>query len=213
MWSFGCLLAELCVGAPLFPGESEQEQLGLFMECLGLPPLYLLNKAGQREEYFDADGPIIQANSRGVVHIPGTKTLSQRLGCENPQFLSLIRQCLEWDPDKRITPEEALKHEWIAERLAGNVGQSKRGRRFSMERRVQNSSLAGIVNTPRVREDARDRSRRSNGSAKASENLASRGKHKMKEMTARIYKRRSEVLPELKQKRLADMRSSNTNKV
>lgn len=213
MWSFGCLLAELFVGAPLFPGESESELLCLFMECLGLPPLHLLNKAGQREEYFDADGPIIQANSKGVVHMPGTKTLSQRLNCENPQFLSLIRQCLEWDPEKRITPEEALRHEWVAEGHPGMVRQSRRGRRFSVERRAQNGSLAGIASSPRVREDARGRVRKSNGCAKASEHLVARGNRKVKEVTARIYKRRSEVLPELRQRRLADIRSSNISKV
>lgn len=37
MWSFGCILTELFTGVPLFPGESEQEQLSLIMEVIGLP--------------------------------------------------------------------------------------------------------------------------------------------------------------------------------
>lgn len=31
MWSFGCILIELYTGVPIFPGESEQEQLALIM--------------------------------------------------------------------------------------------------------------------------------------------------------------------------------------
>lgn len=32
MWSFGCILAELYTGYPLFPGENEAEQLACIME-------------------------------------------------------------------------------------------------------------------------------------------------------------------------------------
>lgn len=31
MWSFGCVIMELFTGHPLFPGESETDQLGLFI--------------------------------------------------------------------------------------------------------------------------------------------------------------------------------------
>jgi len=42
MWSLGCILAELFTGFPLFPGESEPEQMALIMEVNGLPPTDLL---------------------------------------------------------------------------------------------------------------------------------------------------------------------------
>jgi serine/threonine protein kinase len=42
MWSFGCIMAELYTGMPLFPGENEQEQLALFMEVNGIPEDYIL---------------------------------------------------------------------------------------------------------------------------------------------------------------------------
>ena len=38
MWSFGCMLAELYTGKPLFPGENETEQLSRYIEILGIPP-------------------------------------------------------------------------------------------------------------------------------------------------------------------------------
>lgn len=37
-WSFGCILAELYSGYPIFPGENENDQLGLIMEICGIPP-------------------------------------------------------------------------------------------------------------------------------------------------------------------------------
>jgi dual specificity tyrosine-phosphorylation-regulated kinase 2/3/4 len=43
MWSFGCILAELFTGYPIFPGENEQEQLALMMELRGIPPDYILD--------------------------------------------------------------------------------------------------------------------------------------------------------------------------
>jgi dual specificity tyrosine-phosphorylation-regulated kinase 2/3/4 len=42
VWSLGCILAELFTGFPLFPGESEPEQMALIMEVNGLPPVKLL---------------------------------------------------------------------------------------------------------------------------------------------------------------------------
>ena len=37
MWSFGCILVELYTGIPIFPGESENEQLALIMQVFGVP--------------------------------------------------------------------------------------------------------------------------------------------------------------------------------
>ena len=37
MWSFGCIMAEFCIGFPLFPGEDEMEQLAMMMEVCGVP--------------------------------------------------------------------------------------------------------------------------------------------------------------------------------
>ena len=42
IWSLGCILAELYTGYPLFPGESEPEQMNLIMEVIGIPPSDLL---------------------------------------------------------------------------------------------------------------------------------------------------------------------------
>lgn len=42
MWSVGCVLAELYHGKPLFTGENEPEQIGFYVETIGLPPVDLI---------------------------------------------------------------------------------------------------------------------------------------------------------------------------
>jgi dual specificity tyrosine-phosphorylation-regulated kinase 2/3/4 len=42
MWSFGCIMAELFIGTPLFPSENEKDHLSMMMEILGLPDRNLL---------------------------------------------------------------------------------------------------------------------------------------------------------------------------
>ena len=52
MWSFGCILAELYTGYPLFPGENEVEQLACIMEVMCLPPNNVLDQATRRRLFF-----------------------------------------------------------------------------------------------------------------------------------------------------------------
>ncbi|KAJ9520011.1 hypothetical protein QJQ45_029974, partial [Haematococcus lacustris] len=114
MWSFGAILAELYTGSPLFPGEDEAEQLACIMEVLGPPPPDLLATASRRKLFFDSVGePLLQPNSQGKLHLPGSRSLSSVLRCSDLGFLDLVEKCLRWSPAERITPNQALKHSWI----------------------------------------------------------------------------------------------------
>ena len=37
------------------------------------------------------------------------------------EFVNFIGRCLEWDPEKRLTPEEGLSHVWITKGLPPNI--------------------------------------------------------------------------------------------
>ncbi|KAJ7566915.1 hypothetical protein O6H91_02G124000 [Diphasiastrum complanatum] len=53
MWSLGCIVAELFLGVPLFPGESEYDLLKRMLETLGAhPPDHLLRTAKNTAKYF-----------------------------------------------------------------------------------------------------------------------------------------------------------------
>ena len=100
MWSLGCILCELYTGYPLFPGENEQEQLLCMMEVLGLPPKRMVQEASRKKHFFDLNQqPILTANSRGKVRIPGSRSMEQAVKCKEPAFVGFIRKCFSCDTE------------------------------------------------------------------------------------------------------------------
>lgn len=98
------------------------EQLAYIMEIKGIPPDEILELSSRKKLFFDnSNDPIIVANSRGKKRKPLTKTLKGVLRCNDPGFLSFVDSCLDWDPVNRMTPLEALQHEWILEGLPPKV--------------------------------------------------------------------------------------------
>ena len=53
MWSLGCIVVELFLGLPLFPGSSEYNQVSRITEMLGLPPMWMLEMGKQSGEFFE----------------------------------------------------------------------------------------------------------------------------------------------------------------
>lgn len=122
MWSFGCIMAELYTGFPIFPGENELDQLGYIMEICGVPSREVLSLSTRKSLFFDSVGkPIIVPNSRGKERIPNSKQLDQVLKCDQPEFLDFLEKCFKWHPCERLTPLQALKHPWILHGLPENV--------------------------------------------------------------------------------------------
>lgn len=81
------------------------------MEVKGIPPYQLLQQATRSKLFFESNGsPKMTPNSRGKKRQPSTKDMRDILRGADFGFLDFIDRCLEWDPDKRIKPEDALKH-------------------------------------------------------------------------------------------------------
>ncbi|ODN81620.1 hypothetical protein L202_02026 [Cryptococcus amylolentus CBS 6039] len=53
MWSLGCIVVELFLGLPLFPGTSEYNQVSRIVDMLGNPPTHLLEVGKQTHEFFN----------------------------------------------------------------------------------------------------------------------------------------------------------------
>ncbi|WJX93360.1 dual specificity protein kinase yak1 [Trifolium repens] len=59
MWSFGCIVAELFLGLPLFPGASEFDLLRRMIEIIGgQPPDYVLRDAKNTSKFFKCIGSL-----------------------------------------------------------------------------------------------------------------------------------------------------------
>lgn len=114
MWSFGCILIELFTGRPVFPGETEFEQMLCIMEVLDVPPTNLLEKGTRVKLFFHDDfRPKITSNSKGKKRYPGVKSLKDILIGADRSFINLVERCLDWDFRSRISPDEALLHDWM----------------------------------------------------------------------------------------------------
>ncbi|XP_013636482.1 PREDICTED: dual specificity protein kinase YAK1 isoform X2 [Brassica oleracea var. oleracea] len=67
MWSFGCIVAELFLGLPLFPGASEFDILKRMIEILGKqPPDYVLKEAEHTNKFFKCVGSVHNLGNGGT---------------------------------------------------------------------------------------------------------------------------------------------------
>jgi dual specificity tyrosine-phosphorylation-regulated kinase 2/3/4 len=116
MWSLGCVLAELHMGRPLFPGDNDVDQLARIMEILGPPPMHVVERSQKRNIFFEGETnrPRIVPNLHGKRRRPGTRSLKNLVQTKDEVFLSFLEGCLCWDPNKRLTPETAVNHEFVA---------------------------------------------------------------------------------------------------
>lgn len=55
MWSLGCVVAELFLGWPLYPGSSEYDQIRYISQTQGLPTEHMLNSASKTAKFFYRD--------------------------------------------------------------------------------------------------------------------------------------------------------------
>ena len=104
VWSVGCILGELLMRRPLFPGENYLHQLQLIMQTLGSPSLddlHFVQTEAARQFILR------QPYHRGV-------PFAQLMPHVRGPCLDLLHKMLLFDPHKRITIEEALAHPFMA---------------------------------------------------------------------------------------------------
>ena len=76
------------------------------MEVKGVPPRSMIVMASRRKVFFDDDyRPLKNPNSKGRVRTPNCKNLAKMMKSDDELFIKFIDDCLEWKPDKRMTPE------------------------------------------------------------------------------------------------------------
>lgn len=137
MWGVGCVVYELFTGHILFPGKTNNEMLKLMMDVKGAFPRKMLRRAEFAFRHFESDAlmsftlveedPVTRRPTRRVIPNPTVrKDVAALLAGQAPdqraklaQLVDLLERMLALDPDKRITPREALRHPFICEPIAG----------------------------------------------------------------------------------------------
>lgn len=105
MWACGCILGELINGKPCFPGTSTMNQLDRILEVTGRP---------SPQDIESIQSPFA-ATMLESMRAPPTPRLEATFPSASPQALDLLQRLLHFNPDKRISPEEALRHPYCAQ--------------------------------------------------------------------------------------------------
>lgn len=141
MWSLGCVMAELYLGEPLYPGKSELEQVRFICETQGFPHSHLLNMATRTHLFFqittDQHGapawelrPSVQGPNGEITGYRkySFSSLDQLCSLNNEAFCSedeaaeitdcycmveLIKRMLAFISRQRINPDAALRHSFV----------------------------------------------------------------------------------------------------
>ncbi|KAK5169605.1 U4/U6 small nuclear ribonucleoprotein prp4 [Saxophila tyrrhenica] len=135
MWSIGCTLFELYTGRILFAGADNNQMLRAVQECRGKFPMRMLKKSTLADRHFDFDGNFfsqerdkitgkatmrqINFNKTGAgkdlrSRLSGTtKGMKPEEIKEHAAFVDLMDKCLQLDPARRVSPNEALRHGFI----------------------------------------------------------------------------------------------------
>lgn len=103
IWGIGCIIAEMVSGSPLFPGDSEIDELHKIFEVLGTPT----------EETWPGFTKLPGYNGLIPHHEP--KDLKTVLGTEDDSLIDLLKQLLELNPSKRISAMRALSHPFFSD--------------------------------------------------------------------------------------------------
>jgi len=102
-WSAGCVLAELLLGQPIFPGDSGVDQLVEIIKVLGTPTREQIREMNQH--YTEFKFPQIKPH-------PWSRVFRTRTP---PDAISLTSQLLEYTPSSRFSPLQACAHKFFDE--------------------------------------------------------------------------------------------------
>ncbi|KAL4341407.1 hypothetical protein GQ457_08G037280 [Hibiscus cannabinus] len=111
MWSVGCIMAEMLAKEPLFKGTSEIDQIRKIFDTLGTPSEKIWagfsELPGSKANYSKQPYNLLRRKFP-VASFTGSPVLSDA-------GFDLLNRLLTYDPEKRVTVDDALNHSWFRE--------------------------------------------------------------------------------------------------
>lgn len=115
IWSIGCIFAEMVNGRPLITGTSESDQLDRIFRTFGTPIEAEYPTMVDLPDYRP-DFPRYQKPRGGIASLVPTL---------DPTGVDLFGKMMCYDPSKRITAQEALRHIFFID-LVGGMNERER---------------------------------------------------------------------------------------
>ncbi|CAD8181801.1 unnamed protein product [Paramecium octaurelia] len=107
MWSIGCILGEMIMGKAIFPGTSTMNQVEMILEILGTPT---------EDDIKSIAAPLARHVLDDFQYVK-PKNFKTVFSQESDDTLSFLKHLLVFNPQKRLTVEQALTHPYMAEFL------------------------------------------------------------------------------------------------
>ncbi|KAJ4951519.1 hypothetical protein NE237_028351 [Protea cynaroides] len=104
VWSVGCILGEIMNREPLFPGKDYLHQLRLITLLLGSP---------DDSSLWFLQSDIVRKYVRQLLQYP-PQQFSAKFPNMSPEAVDLLEKMLVFDPNRRITVDEALRHPYLS---------------------------------------------------------------------------------------------------
>ncbi|KAL4420927.1 hypothetical protein ABPG77_001410 [Micractinium sp. CCAP 211/92] len=129
IWAVGCLLAELVTRLPLFPGESDQDQLYLILKCF--------SRLTDQQMGWLRRHPVY-----GRMALPrpeDTDPLRRRFPHFSAPLMEMLEACLQVDPARRPTATQLLAMPYFADPASWLSPEFKRAQdlaRGELEQRI-----------------------------------------------------------------------------
>lgn len=106
MWAAGCILAELVTGRTIFPGQSTMDQIERVIALTGPP---------SKQDIDSVDSQVVDTMLLNLQYSYPRMNLEEKLEGAPPDAIDLIKQLLVFNPNNRLTAEQALNHPYVAQ--------------------------------------------------------------------------------------------------
>ncbi|XP_018571498.1 glycogen synthase kinase-3 beta isoform X2 [Anoplophora glabripennis] len=113
VWSAGCVLAELLLGQPIFPGDSGVDQLVEIIKVLGTPTKEQIKE--MNPNYTEFKFPQIKSHPWQQCSMQACALLQVFRARTPPEAIELVARLLEYTPSSRISPLQACAHPFFNE--------------------------------------------------------------------------------------------------
>ena len=122
VWAMGCIMAELYMLRPLFPGSSETDTINKICSVLGTPT---------KDQY--SDGLKLAASMRFKFPQYMPMNLAQLMPTASKEAIDLMRDTMMWDPNKRPSASACLQYPYF-QNTGGLDAHKPEGRSSERER-------------------------------------------------------------------------------